>query len=354
MEWLQIPKSAQKEFRENLINVSVDYMQYACYKISEPLKLMYNILGFDGLIDTDNSNIQYNARLNLALMRAYTPKGTAYTLVFMYPGFEPVPILNIEIYSQDKVNMLKTEGKIVFYGAYFVFRNLIAEDAPEVLRFHNQIEISKTFKFSQKNGKEIEKPLYKRTRVDIATDVGVPMSKKWLTGYIQPHATSKHAIRPYAYDPLSEVFQSIAYIPRLTRGTGIRCYNKIEDMNRKNKKSWHPTYGTEEHPVVTRMEIIFGGDTAQDDIDTLIKYAKYRLLGDEDVKLKRQYKPQSQYSALSAYQYFEKYAKSHGKTLEQLLDDVTSIHIREEEAKRSGEDLSMNIDTSPYNFYDVF
>jgi len=59
-------------------------------------------------------------------------------------------------------------------------------------------------------------------------------------------------------------------------------------------------------------------------------YTKYRLLGDEKVKLKKRNRPKSEYSPLSAYKYFQKYAKNHGKTLSQVLDDVLAISIIEE------------------------
>ena len=28
-------------------------------------------------------------------------------------------------------------------------------------------------------------------------------------------------------------------------------------MQSKNKKSWHPNYGTAENPIVTRLEIVY-------------------------------------------------------------------------------------------------
>lgn len=47
----------------------------------------------------------------------------------------------------------------------------------------------------------------------------------------------------------------------------------------------------------------------------------------------RHLKPKSQYSAISAYTYFKKYAKNHGKTIFELLNDVTNIAMIEEERK---------------------
>lgn len=46
MEWLQLPQKVQKEFRDSLIAMEVDFMQYTCYKIAEPLRNLYNIVGF--------------------------------------------------------------------------------------------------------------------------------------------------------------------------------------------------------------------------------------------------------------------------------------------------------------------
>lgn len=62
-----------------------------------------------------------------------------------------------------------------------------------------------------------------------------------------------------------------------------------------------------------------------------MNYTKFRLLGDEQTKIKRKIKPKSQYSALSAYEYFKRYAKNHGKSLKDVLDDVMMITITEEQ-----------------------
>ena len=331
MEWLNLPLKVQKEFRDNLIAMEVDYLQYTCYHVQEPLKAFYNILGFNGTIDDDNSNVEYNYNLNLSLVRNNTKMGHAYMVTFLSPGFAPIPILSLEVYSEDKEKLLKTQGKLVFYGAYFAFRSILVEEAPEILRFHNLVELSTTTLIKTELNEWKEKPVYKCTRVDIATDVAIPLSKKWLTKYIKPHKNSKHAIRHYNYDEETEIFQSVAYIPKISQTIGIRVYNKILDIVSKNKQSWYPTYGKDkEHKTVTRIEIIYGWESANDKIENLMDYTKYRLLGDEKVKLKKRNRPKSEYSPLSAYKYFQKYAKNHGKTLSQVLDDVLAISIIEE------------------------
>lgn len=333
MEWLQLPEKTQKEFRQNLIAMEVDFMQYTCYSINDPLRNLYNIVGFSWEIDSDNSNMEMSHNMNLSMTRQNTALGYAYSIFFHSPGFAPVSVFSIEVYNESNVKLLKTEGKIVFYGAYFVFREILAEEAPEVLRFHNSVELWSVLKVKTQTGAKhkIEKPLYKRTRVDIATDVAVPMCKKWLTKYIKPHKTSKHVPRPYNYDDITETFQSIGYIPRLTRWIWMRVYNKVLDIQKKNKYSWHPTYGTEQNPVVTRLEIVYGWDTAQETIQNLMNYTKFRLLWDQTTKIKRQIKPKSQYSPLSAYEYFKRYAKNHWKSLRDVLDDVMMITITEEQ-----------------------
>lgn len=72
MEWLKIPEKTQKNFLKNFIHIDVDYMQYTCYNIKTPLELIYNILGFSGKIDQDNSNVEYNYNLNLSLTHVET------------------------------------------------------------------------------------------------------------------------------------------------------------------------------------------------------------------------------------------------------------------------------------------
>ena len=111
---------------------------------------------------------------------------------------------------------------------------------------------------------------------------------------------------------------------------GIRVYNKVLDIKAKNKQCYHPSYGTT-YPDVTRIEIIYGGETATQNLETLINYTKYRILGNDQVIMKRLNKPKSQYSPLSAYEYFKRYAKNHGKSLKQVLDDVTCLMIVEDQ-----------------------
>lgn len=335
MEWLNLPPKVQKEFKDNLIAMNLDFMQYTCYNIQDAIINLRNIVWFTWEIDNDNSNIEFNYTMNLSMTNTQTKNGHAYSIFFNSPWFASVMIASVEVYSEDKVQLLKTEGKIVFYGAYFVFQENIQEEAPEIIRFYNAIETWTILKYHniKKDNKIIQKPLYKRTRVDIATDVWIEMSKKWLTSYIQPHKNSKHVPRPYNYDPVTEIFQSVGYIPRLKQGIWIRVYNKVLDMQSKNKKSWHPNYGTAENPIVTRLEIVYSWDFAQNKIQDLFEYTKFRLLWDEKTKLKPKIRPKSEYSPLSAYEYFKRYAKNHGKTLREVLDDVMCITITEEEGK---------------------
>lgn len=327
MEWLQIPLKTQKNFQKNFINIDIDYIQYTCYDIAKPLELIYNILGFDWKTDQDNSNIEYNYNLNLSLQNLETRMWNAYILTFLSPGFPPIPILSVEVYNPNKKWVIKTQWKIVFYGWYFVFQDIIADEAPEVLRFANAIELGSIL---QTQGGKTEKPVYKRTRVDIALDVQWKISQRWLYSYIKPNKNSKHVVKPYNYSPEIGGFQSFGYIPRLSKMIGIRVYNKVLDIQAKKKQCYHPSYGTA-YPDVTRIEIIYGGETATQNLETLINYTKYRILGNDKVIMKRLNKPKSQYSPISAYQYFKRYAKNHWKSLKDVLDDVTCIVMIEEQ-----------------------
>lgn len=326
MEWLKIPAKVQTEFRNNFLNISVDYLQYTCYNITEPLKALYSILGFSGQIDTDNSNMEINFNNNMTLTHYETRMWHAYMITFLPIGFAPIPIASVEVYNPNKKGAIKSEGKVVFYGAYFVFRDILAEDVPEVLRFANIFE-AKNIIWQTPD----KKPIYKRTRVDIAVDIKTKISQKWITKYIKPHKNSKHVVKPYNPQWEKNEFQSFSYIPHITKGISIRVYNKILDIKAKNKQSWYPDYGTEAIPDVTRIEIIYGWDTATQKIDTLIDYTKFRILGTDQIHMKRKHRPKSQYSPLSAYEYFKRYAKNHGKTLKEVLDDVICISMVEEQ-----------------------
>lgn len=333
MEWLNLPKKAQKEFRENFIAMNLDFMQFTCYQISHILQNMKNFIGLTGEIDTDNSNTEHNKDKNISVTYWQTKNWHAYSIFFHSPGFSPLMVASIEVYDIEKIQLLKTEWKIVFYGAYFVFNEILEEEAPSVIQLYKSIELSMSYNFhvqKDKNWKLIQKPLYKRTRVDIATDVGVEMSKKWITQYIRPHKNSKHVPKPYSYDPITETFQSVGYIPRLKQGIGIRVYNKVKNIRDIKKGAWHPTHGTEINPIVTRIEVVYSWDFAQNTINELFDYTKFRILGDEKVQFKPKIRPKSEYSPLSAYEYFKRYAKNHGKNLREVLDDIMMITITEE------------------------
>lgn len=329
MEWLKLTPKIQSEFSKNFISIDIDYLQYTCYKISEPLKNLYNVLWFSWTIDTDNSNIEYNFNMNLSLVHNNTKMGHSYMITFLSPWFAPLPIWSIEVYNPNRIKTLWTEWKIVFYWAYFRFKEILQEEAPEFIRFANSVEFW-TIVNTQKN----QKPIYKRTRVDIAVDVWVSLSQKWLSKYIKPHKTSKHVPKPYNYQPQLWGWQSISYIPRLGQCIGIRVYNKILDIHSKNKQSWYPNYWTEENPIVTRIEIIYWWDSATWLLENLLEYTKYRILWDnEEIRLVRNVKPKSVYSPISAYKYFWRYAKNHWKELLQVIRDVCEVYTKFEENK---------------------
>jgi|GEM_PF-3447705 hypothetical protein len=63
--------------------------------------------------------------------------------------------------------------------------------------------------------------------------------------------------------------------------------------------------------------------------------------------MKRINRPKSQYSPLSAYEYFKRYAKNHGKSLKDVLDDVTCIAMIEEQK-------DMEYKENQYKEIDVF
>lgn len=320
MEWLKLPKKVQKNHAKNLLFVGVDYLQYTCYDIMQALRALYN-LGFSWEIDMDNSNVEYNVNYNLALTHSDTNMGHAYMLSFLSPWFPPIPIGSVEVYNPWQVLTLGTQGKIVFYGAYFVFQDIIKEEAPEVVSFANAVEFG-TVVQTQKD----KKPIYKCTRVDVAVDAKVSVSKKWMSHYIRPHKTSRHVPKPYNYQPELGGWQSIGYIPRLGRGIGIRVYNKILDIKSKKKEAWYPEYGNGKNPIVTRMEIVYSWDIATKPVNELIEYTKFRLLGDSNITAIYQDKrPKSLYSPNSAYIYFERYSQNHGKRLIDVLTDVVKI-----------------------------
>ena len=98
MEWLNLPPKVQKEFKDNLIAMNLDFMQYTCYNIQDALTNLRNIVWFTWEIDNDNSNIEFNYTMNLSMTNTQTKNGHAYSIFFNSTWFASVMIDSVDVY----------------------------------------------------------------------------------------------------------------------------------------------------------------------------------------------------------------------------------------------------------------
>jgi len=332
MEWLKLSEKIKTNHSTNLIRQKTDYEQYACYDISHSLKLLYE-MGFDTSIDTDNSNVSYTDDYTLALSLQDTAKGTAFMLTFLSPWFAPLPVLSLETYKDSYVKLLKSEGKLVFYGAYFSFEDILLEEAPQVVRFKNQIQLSTVVSTSDYKWHK-ENTLYKRTRLDYAFDITLPVHQKWMKHYIVPHKNSKTAVKPYNYQKELWGWQSLSYLGGPNFSIGIRIYNKVLDIQSKKKQSWYPDYWTEKYPIVTRIELVFWNSYAHNSTEQLVSMARKHILGENNmINVIWSVRPKSLYTPRNAYIYISRYAKNHGYELSKVIQDVSALLLEESNRK---------------------
>lgn len=320
--FINLPEKNKQKNYENLINFDLDYLQYSCREIFVPIKFL-NSLWFSWTIDSDNSNVEYNPDYSLSLFRYDTKLWHAYIITFLSPWFAPLPIISIEVYEAKQKRTLKTDGRVVLYWAFFRFKQIILEQCPAIITFANSLELG-TMAMTSHDWRS----LYKRTRVDIAFDIAWPLDQNFLKKYIKPHKNSKSVPRPYNHCDELWGWQSIGYVNLTT--SWIRVYNKILDIEKKNKQPWYPDYWTwRKYETVTRIELVWGTRYAQHNIDTIKKISCYRILWlDSLPNYKPIQRPKSVYSPENAYEYFKRYAKNHWQSIESLIHDISLQYLQ--------------------------
>lgn len=335
MSWLKIPPRTQKNFAKNIIRVACDMEKFTCYDFRVSVSLLRDVLGFSGEIDSDNSNVEHSKLWDYTLTRSNTPNGHAYMCSVSLPWFKALPIFSVEHFESAKAKRLDADGNITFYAAFFVFKEILSEQALETVSFYEKIV--------QLSGIQKKIHVYKRSQIDIHIDVrDVPVSQKWMTDYIRPHKTSKQVVKPHNYLKELGWFQSLKYLAKIKTWVWIRIYNKCLDIVAKTKQSWYPHINAETD-TVTRIELMYFSPFAENDNDTIFGHAKKVILWlDTWVTLCEAFdRPKSVYSPLSAHTYLTRYAKNHGISLEQLLCEVSEIQNREKNFEENFEENCM-------------
>jgi len=102
-----------KKYKDNLLNYGFDYLRLV-WK-GENLKVDFNeILK---MLDTDNSNFYIDDN-KLTWTKLRTTNWDALIVSGSFLGFS-VPIFQVVVFDDDKVNLFKSKWKIDFYGSFF-------------------------------------------------------------------------------------------------------------------------------------------------------------------------------------------------------------------------------------------
>lgn len=326
MSWLQLKEKQKKLHQKNCISVAVDFEKYLCKDFRVSTKLIQD-MGFTGETDQDNSNSESLPDNSALLKNTNTANGHAYNLIVNLPGFAPITVIDIEMYRDSHAKTLNCDGSVIFYGAFFRFRELLKEQAPYCEHLYQTIRRLATNK---------PDAVYRRNRIDVAIDVTLPVDQKWEYEYIVPFKTSKRVVHHYNFKKELWGWQSFGYLSAVNRGIWIRVYNKCLDIIAKNKQSWYPDIDSTKD-IVTRIELQFNTPYSESDDFTIISLAKYAILWNKESSIHKLHyvNPLSSYSPLSAHKYISRYAKNHWKDLNEILYDISEIQYSKQNSSLS-------------------
>lgn len=274
MSWLNLPKKVQKLHRENLLAVSIDFEKYNFVDFKVAIKLITE-MGFTWEIDLDNSNVEFLHDYTWSLSHNQTANWHAYIFTALVPWFAPLPVFSIEIFSATKSKVLKSAWSVTFYGAFFRFKELMEEQVPTAIFFYDRVRRLSNLH----NAINWEKFIFRRSRIDIAVDVRVPVDQNWDSKFIVPSKNSKQIVHHYNFKKEFGGWQSFSYGASTTRWLAIRIYNKVLDIVSKKKESWYPDIDVEKD-TVTRVEIVYYTPFSENNDETIFKSAKSAILGD--------------------------------------------------------------------------
>jgi len=304
MSFLQIPEYKRKMLKKWLIWVDIDYRRFSfdSRKILDGYIQEY-LPWYFGASDCDNSSFSYNSEA--LITRVASPRGTAYQVVIAFENIGPVPIIYFEFYK-EWLGMKNTVGRIDFYGSFFHFNNYIDDRYRELYRkLHEGLKTGDS----------------RSTRVDVAFDFIFPFPQD--TSWIVP---SKNSDREVSFYKHGWKINSIAYLSGKNSGYGVRLYNKNISVEKTGKENWY--WGREAiSNDWTRIEFEFYPPYSPKTDDEIISICSEKLLHDKYPNLNLKYRPNFVFNVENAYKYFERYAKNHGMTMNDLLDCLMEAQI---------------------------
>jgi len=306
---IDVPKYQQKKLLDTVQWVSCDYMRF---NIRDRKLLDWLLIASVQADNTTNTNVAYDR--SIAYLRIKSPRGVAHQIIAWFEEVWPVPFAYIEIYWHGQ-GLKWSVARIDFYGAFFHF----FDDLPSRYQqmYKHLLELSKW----------ANKKVWV-TRTDIAIDFyGYPFPQKWHL-WINPAKNSEREIESYKHQWL---WNSFGYLAEKNSWYWVRLYNKTVQVKKKGKESWY--WWAEKIPEDwTRLEFEFYNPYCSKSVDELKDLCIARILG-KKVELGMTARPTYTFNVENAYKYFERYAKNHWITVEQLLEELRKYHDYLEKTK---------------------
>lgn len=302
MSILEIPDYIKKRYKRHILGVSIDYKRFNI----RDRKLMDSLLLSAHKANNEtNSNVAYDGEV--AFVRVWSPRWVAHKVVMSVENIWPVPFCYVEIYWLGQ-GLKWSIAKIDFYGAFFHFIDIVPKRYLDLYTYLQDLSIQETQKV-------------KVTRIDVAIDVARAFPQNQ-GNWIKPCENSKREVQMYKHKGL---FNSYWYLSDKNRWYGVRLYNKIVDIEKNWKQNWY--WWSEKLPKNwTRIEYEFYDPYTKWNDDDLMRICAEKVLWDGQVSLWLKFRPCFDFKIELAYWYFERYAKSHGISMERLIKDIKDYH----------------------------
>ena len=305
---LEVPTYLKKKLLKKCIGVHVDYKRFNI-KHNE---IFWEIpLLLKKANDTDNSNMSFDGEVSF--LRVSSPRWIAHQVIVAFIGIWPVAICYIEQYWNWQ-GLQWSKWRIDFYGAFFHFMDFIPD---RYIRMYKKLcDLAELKKWVNV------------TRIDIACDFDFEFPQSG-DNWIRPCKNSKRDVYMYKTDGKKNSFW---YLSSKNSWYGVRIYNKKVDIMKNGKEKWY--WGEKCIPKNwTRIEFEFYPPYSKMSDEELMKLCYHRITWDIHLELWMKFRPILEFSVENAYNYFERYAKSHWISIETLIDEIMWFHIYIEEKK---------------------
>jgi len=305
---LNIPDYQKKRLKRSYIWSNIDYKRFNI----KNRDILFNLSLMSKANDWDNADVKYEGEV--VLKRIQSPRGIAHAILLPIIGGKPISFGFVEVYAKWQ-GLKGSVGRIDFKWSFFHFY----EQIPLKWR-----EIYEKLVLLAKEGIEV-----RETRKDICFDFTFPFPQNG-ESWIFPSKNSKREVECYRHE---WKWNSFWYLAEKNSAYGVRMYNKIVDIKKNQKEFWYGGEGKIPEKW-TRIEFEFYPPYSLMDDETLMKLVASRIMGSyKKITIGLPYRPCLEFQVERAYNYFSRYAKNHGITVEQFIDEIVAWHIHVENLK---------------------